>query len=198
MFLFFRRSARRAGFTMSELAVVLGVVGLLLAGLWGASRSVYRSQRVSQTAQQLTQIVEGVRTAYISTTKIKDVDIYGIAAVTKSLINAGVFPQEMVSNANVPTLVNLWGGSFSFSVSGDGASFSFSLDGVPKDACGDLLMRLGGDSRDPGLTFLAAGGTDGGVTGMNILSLPIEGVSAAGSACSGNLNALQLSYRLKG
>lgn len=57
----FSRQKQKAGFSLIEAAVVLGVVGLVIGGIWVAAAAVAENQRQSTVLQQTTTIIHNIR-----------------------------------------------------------------------------------------------------------------------------------------
>jgi len=49
------------GFTLTEMAIVLGVVGIVLGGIWAASSSVNDKQKANKAAQEVAIITQNMR-----------------------------------------------------------------------------------------------------------------------------------------
>ncbi|MGQ3505077.1 type II secretion system protein, partial [Enterococcus faecalis] len=53
-----RREQAKRGFTLTEIAIVLGIIGLILGAIWVAAGAVYSNLRVSKATTQLLQITQ--------------------------------------------------------------------------------------------------------------------------------------------
>ncbi|MGE0109896.1 MAG: type 4 pilus major pilin [Bdellovibrionales bacterium] len=141
-----RASAHRRGFTLTEAAIVLGIVGLILGGIWVAAGAVYNNQRVSTTTTQIMQIVNGIRSLYATSTTFTGDET--------DLANAGVIPRDMLvldaSNA-VTDVVNVWNGQVTIAAAAPATSFTITIEDVPRAACSSLLVKFTGPGRDSGL-----------------------------------------------
>ncbi len=143
-----RQAAKKRAFTLTELAIVLGIVGLILGAIWVAAAAVYQNQRVATTTRQILAIAQSVRSIY-STQQLAT----GITAV--NLAKAGGVPTDMLNSATNPTTVtDLWGGAVTVTaatqlVAGD--AFAITLRRVPQSACVTLATSLTGPGRDSGL-----------------------------------------------
>ena len=85
------RRDRRA-FTLTELSIVLGVIGLVLGGIWVAAGQAYQAQKATKAANQVQQIFTGYKTIYAAKgiddpTDNDDVTCLGM--------NAKAFPSDM-------------------------------------------------------------------------------------------------------
>lgn len=144
-------SRKRWGFTLTEAAIVLGIVGLILGAIWVAAAAVYNNLRVSTTSNQLLQIVQSVRSMHATQNTVDP-------AITAILVaQAGGIPSDMVTKdaGGVVTAVrDVWAGNVTvtaqtYTVAND--SFAVSFTSVPQSACSDLLVRNTGSGRDSGL-----------------------------------------------
>jgi prepilin-type N-terminal cleavage/methylation domain-containing protein len=54
----------RHAFTLTELAIVLGVIGMILGAIWSAASSVYSNNRVSKAVTEVISIANGVRATF--------------------------------------------------------------------------------------------------------------------------------------
>jgi prepilin-type N-terminal cleavage/methylation domain-containing protein len=81
------------GFTLTEIAIVIGIMGVFLSAVWTAASNVYSSHKAQQATSQITQLVNGYRTLYSQ----HNVDVAG--DVTCTGVNAGLFPSEMITAA---------------------------------------------------------------------------------------------------
>lgn len=141
------KGRRLCGLTLTEAAVVLGIVGLVLGAIWSAAGSVSRSQKSVRTTQQLAQLVQGIKTLTATTNS-------GLGLNPQVLMKAGVVPKEMYTDPN-GKIYDLWGGEVEIdaSVTCPGSSVSNScvrvvFNALPAEACADLLVRNAGPARD--------------------------------------------------
>jgi prepilin-type N-terminal cleavage/methylation domain-containing protein len=193
------RSAQRAkkGFTLTEIAIVLGIIGMILGAIWVAASSVYNSQKVSRATTEVLAVSQAVRALFPTntTTGIADGDI------TTMVCNAGVFPQDMVSSCATPTIYNPWSGSVAgttvaaISITAAAADDGFEIieTGVSSQGCYGLITAVAGSGRDSGL-FYAKANTAYAAAGAT--NLP---VTAATSGCAtGNANTVYLVFKVHG
>lgn len=143
------KNRKRRGFNLVEAAIVLGVVGLVIGGIWVAAAAVQSNLRKSDASKGLIQIVQNVRNLY-----------YGQAGpnsevdVTTQLIQANVIPGDFIRGT---TAVNPWNGYVSVTL--DSSSMAVQYDAVPRDACIELSSRNTNISTGIGLTQMAIGST---------------------------------------
>jgi len=59
-----QNAPRNSGFNLIEAAIVLGVVGLIIGGIWVAASAVSESKRISDTLAGTAQLVQNLRAQY--------------------------------------------------------------------------------------------------------------------------------------
>src|ERR1700744_4410532 len=96
--------ARRRGFTLTEIAIVLGIVGLILGAIWVAAAAVYNNLRTSHANTEIIQVAQGVRTLMTTSNTV------GAAGdLTGAMISAGLIPADSVTSPTTAT--GPWAGS---------------------------------------------------------------------------------------
>lgn len=187
------RRPRQRGFTLTEIAIVLGIMGLILGAIWVAASSVYTNMRVSTTTRNVISLSQGIRNLYANQGSITD------NPTTATLVSTGVIPNDMVvpaAGANGPSLIDNWGGTVTFSVtaiSNPGDSFVIDLAGIPQAGCVGLLTDSSTKSTGSGIYGLNA---QGGGTGTAAVYTTAAGVGSTTSytattsvnACSTTIN----------
>jgi len=94
------RMLKHRGFTMTELSIVLGIMGLVLGAIWTASATVYERYRVNKAVYQTTAILQKMRTLYA------EQNTFDSGPLTASMLAANIFSPDMISNG-IPR--NPWG-----------------------------------------------------------------------------------------
>jgi len=197
------RRQRRRGFTLTEIAIVLGIVGLILGAIWVAAAAVYNNLRTSHANTQILQTAQALRTLYATQNTITAGD------QRQAAITAGAVPSDMVNlNVAPPTLINPWGGNMWIEGANNSVGFEIQMNHVPQAACINLVSTIGGVSRDPGLylaqaqadaaAFVAAGPT---APPLVAAVQPTTVAPPAGTGCDANkanLNLVRFGFNLKG
>jgi prepilin-type N-terminal cleavage/methylation domain-containing protein len=157
---------KKRGFTLTEIAIVLGIIGLILGAIWVAAAAVYNNLRVSKATTELLQVAQGVRAMYATSSTVDsgaDMTAYGTTAQSGgglSYLVSGIFPSDTL-NATPPTrALDPWGGNINVqsatqTVTSD--SFYVVFDNVPQNACISLLTSNTGTGRDSGMVGAGAG-----------------------------------------
>jgi len=101
------RLALRQGFTLTEIAIVLGIIGLILGAIWSAAGSVYMNLHLSKAATETLMIVQSFKTLY-GNRPITDPNGEDMTAFAMS---AGLFPADMVQAGNTTYALGPWSGS---------------------------------------------------------------------------------------
>jgi prepilin-type N-terminal cleavage/methylation domain-containing protein len=84
---------KKRGFTLTEIAIVLSIAGLILGAVWAAASRVYFNNQTQTAVQQILLITSGVETLFPNGT------IPGAAPqyLTAGLADNGVIPPEMIA-----------------------------------------------------------------------------------------------------
>jgi len=177
------------GFTLTEAAIVLGIVGLILGAIWVAAAAVYNNMRVSTTNTQLLQMVSNIRSLYATQQSME------AAATQLTLATAGAIPRDMIDDPAAPAVVrNVWNGVVLVApanVNFAGDAFDVTLPNMPRQACTELLVRTTGSGRDSGLVSITTG-----VGAIAAAAMPID-VATANAQCVGVANQIVYRFFLK-
>lgn len=98
-------SRLRKGFNLIETAIVLGVVGLVIGGIWVAASAAYDRQKSNELASTILRMVDGTRTLFPM--NAWPAESTGYTSITSLLIQAGYVPLFSGGTAKTP-----WGDSF--------------------------------------------------------------------------------------
>jgi type II secretory pathway pseudopilin PulG len=183
---------RRRGFTLTEMAIVFGVIGMVMSGIWVAADHARETSRTSRAVNQITSILSGYRTLY----KQSPVDTgnpsgpQSFVDITCVGVNAGYFPSEMLLNVTCATgtgstyPASPWGSaadSHNVEVSGiqDWNAIAITYWNLPQVACINLVNAI---QTMPGIVFANVDGVTKG-TGT-IASYTPWSSTAATTNCS--------------
>lgn len=87
-----RSSQSIRGFTLTEIAIVLGIIGIILGAIWAAAAMVYENNRTKQAREQTLTIINNWRSIYGS----RKVDITNGTDMTQLTVNNSFEPSEML------------------------------------------------------------------------------------------------------
>jgi len=84
--------ARKNGFTLTELAIVLGIMGTILSAIWIASAHVSNNQKVNKAVQEVLALSQSVQAFYGPKGQLDAGDLTQIA------INNGFYSADMLQS----------------------------------------------------------------------------------------------------
>lgn len=138
-----RQDARSMrGFTLTEAAIVLGIVGLILGGVWVAAASVYHKLHVQRASEAILTMVGSLQSMHAN--QQLTIGINELFAAQAGAIPGDLLVKD-VNGLPIGT-TNAWGGSVEIATAADrnavpNRGFSISFNRIPVEACTDLLVR---------------------------------------------------------
>ena len=181
------RKKLRRGFNLIEAAIVLGVVGLVIGGIWVAAASVQQNLRESDASKGLIQIVQNTRSLFYGQSPT------ATATITTDLIAANTIPANFIINST--TARNPWNGAIAVRIAG--AAFDkieIDYNSVPKDSCIEMTSRNTNITSGIGLSQMVIDATTGG-TDTTVTSFPYLPTSASVNCGTTNLITWQFGLR---
>jgi prepilin-type N-terminal cleavage/methylation domain-containing protein len=134
---------RQRGFSLVEIAVVLGVVGIILGAIWVAAVSVSKKETVNQATQELQTIEQNMVTLYQNRSFPSACG--GGTDMTDAAVKADIIPSQFTypslapcTKAGQPWHISA-GGLTINTVSA--TSYSISFSDIPVDGCAALLLE---------------------------------------------------------
>lgn len=138
------------GMSLIEMAIALGIVGLVSAAIWAAGSTVRQRSDIEREVATVLSVVDRVRSLY---TAFPGTANYPVSV--EEQITANLFPEDVVLNAT--TTNNSWGGLVRVGFKRNNnwiVGFTVSMElpsTLGKDirnlACTDLISRLHGAGR---------------------------------------------------
>jgi hypothetical protein len=198
---------RRHGFTIAELAIIVGIIGGVLAALFATASIARYRLNINQGSDELQLTLNNVRNLYAG----RNVAFNALNAArplnpaptpgdfgfyNPLMLQAQVFPREMIANG---VANNVWnpsnaGGTAQVALAYPNANNPVQIvvryTNLPTEVCTDLLMRNSMPGNQTGLTRIAINAPaavyiQDPVT--NTQQLPVTAVNAA-AACDGAAN----------
>jgi len=155
------------GFTLTEIAIVLGIIGLILGAIWVAAANVYNNLRITKATTELLEIAQNVRSLYAMDLSVdQGADMTGDpqpAGSFRTYLKAGIFPSDTLDTGNPATATQAfdpWDGNIdvdAVTINTPGDGFSIAISGMPQSACFNLIMATIGSNNIPGLAQVQVG-----------------------------------------
>jgi len=201
----YNRQHHLRGFSLTEMAIVLGVIGLISGAIFMISSKVTFSNQVSTANKELVAISQNVRAIYAEQGGIET----GTGgAETKPLDQLNVFPFEMRQNPSIAAgvIFHPWssattgtvtvqaiqcnGGNIANTATTPTAPcFAVTMTNLPQVACGQLAMVSSKNAVGLQQVTINANAA--------ITTLPIEAAVAASNCASGNANTVVWVYLIR-
>jgi len=165
------------GFTLTELALVLGVIGLILSAAWTAAGYVSESRKISRATQQILETSNNVKNLYAMRPVFKNAN----TLINSMLIAANAIPTDLLSPTATNGTNNAWNGDFRVygATTFEGASrpnvFRISYYNIPLDACigiANAIITNSGTAAASPIQFVTA-------CGVNTLDLTANAATTA-------------------
>lgn len=190
-----RNNRARQGMTLTEVALVMLIIGVVLTALWVAVEAVYTNSRIATTSKQILEIVSKTRSLYgLSRSSAIEMTIAGTAGAT-TMAQIGIVPKDMADFSVTPLkVVHAWRGDVTIDAertNTDGDSFTIGLVDVPSSVCAGLIVRMSGVTRDEGL--IAVGTT---ASSQTRAEMPVSLSTAVGD-CVAEKNKVIFTFMLK-
>ncbi|HUY68359.1 MAG TPA: prepilin-type N-terminal cleavage/methylation domain-containing protein [Alphaproteobacteria bacterium] len=200
------RCARRSGigsrgFTLTEIAIVLGVVGIVLGGIWAAAALVSQNDKTQEASQDIALIVANYRSLF-STRGIDYNNGYWTDFTCFGIQN-NAFPSSMIvpgtscagPTATPSTYPQMpWGGGSIIKVytQENNQTIQLSIEGLTSTACNQIADQLFAQS---GITYeeIYNGSWNGGWMPPYGNNTPWTVTQVAG-LCTGGWTIVQVGY----
>ena len=189
-----RRIPNEQGFTLIELAIVLGVFAVIVAGIWMVVAVVYENVHQYQANREIQSMVQNIRQLE---QRITHFDTSNLSDITATLDTQTAFPIEMrqsegTANGN---LNNPWttSGNSVHVFSRAATEFGIEFANLPKKSCIQIATKMSGGEIS-GLTGIGFNGS----SPILPTNLPLSVISAATQCTSPTANKIEWRFTLHG
>jgi type II secretory pathway pseudopilin PulG len=143
------------GFNLIEAAIVLGIVGLVVGGIFAAASATYDNLKAQDTSKGIVQIVQNLKSVYSNNPA---------AAVVNddSLATAGIIPKDWNPVNTIAGARNPYGGTVA--IAGPVNAVVITLTGFSQAQCGQFISRLSSSLNGSNITSIFGGGAGNAVT----------------------------------
>jgi type II secretory pathway pseudopilin PulG len=128
---------------LGELAIVLGVIGLILGAIWTATQSVSNRNAANQAAQELQTVSLNMLTLY-QNRALPPPACAGGSDITANAISAGTVPSNYVlsGGGGCSSGAHAWSSTVhSFVIYSVGSTFRLAFYNIPESGCISLLLQ---------------------------------------------------------
>lgn len=150
-----RPLAQQGGFTLTELAIVMSVIALILGAVWVAADMVTQRVRSNDSAMELKSISDNIRAAYSAVQHFSQTS--SMNDVTAAMVSAGVFPSNMIVSGHANPLNPEGGDTLVFitpnSPGATNTQFELLFNTTPQ-TCSNLLAFVAGAANDLGIAYV--------------------------------------------
>lgn len=196
------RNIARKGFTLAEMAIVLGIVMVVFAAVFGVAQTARNRADINVASNQILQIISNMRDYYMSGKSTAATPSMG------ELIQAGVFPVDMLdaqpaqgqlpsASAHVHHVWSPSGSGHSVQITKvsmfnnpapGGVAFVLQYAHVPSDVCIELVNNNSTPGPETGLVEVIVNGKPFSASGTG-LPLPPPKKDLVEACTSGNREA---------
>ena len=152
------------GFTLTEIAIVLGIIGLILGGVWVAATEVRDASRCNQAVQDISTMAANMRSTFSAT------NAFSLSGKqTPNMITAGVIPNDLLGTTAGSTK-NAWNGAVDIYL--NNTNFTIQYSNIPVTVCNQIASQVANIGTGDAPTDLLINGTD--------TAIPNNGTAATG------------------
>jgi len=188
----------KRGFTLTEMAILFGVVGLVLGGVWVAAAHVWHEARTKTAIEEMVTVVQNMRD-YFGT--MGSLEIAPVGNCTNFMDNDDrkLVPVRMRKNPSMAGsgFVHALGGDFQI-LCPDNYSFSIRLQSVSRDSCIKFLTTFPLLSPAMGVKEILTNGTSRKIINVSSVSNTPITLSEATMWCgdAANNNEVRFVFKL--
>jgi len=169
---------RAKGVTLLELAMYLGIAGIIAGGALASFSSSSNAQKVTDSLNMIGQVQQ---TARAVTQGSSDYD----GLTTQIVAQSNQLPRTFV-RAGGTTLTNPFNGNTSIALNASNARFAIVMTGLPRDAC----TKLAPADLGPGVASVTVAASGTAAPPSALPTNPTITAAEANTQCSGNTNSI--------
>jgi len=182
------RRPNQRGFTLLEIAIVLSIVGIIIAGVWFYGAQTLYNSKVEKLQSQIVHIITRSHEVFANNY------VPPFTVLTQGAITANIFPADTLASSTasgstsgyiaLEPFANANGTQAPYSLSTSGVLlgsplFDLSIPSVPTDACIKILLYMGAKSTVKQLGLLDFGpASSPGAYGFGVNGLDLSWATA--------------------
>lgn len=121
---------KQRGFTMIELGIVVGIIGMMTALIWSPAANAYANFRASKITNELNNAIPDIQKSFVNNSSFSDLTTETVA------FNRWVSDSFLEMNAGVPTgVVRSQWGAITFVPIANNTQIEGTLNGIPSREC---------------------------------------------------------------
>ena len=124
---------QRNAFNLIESAIVLGVVGLVIGGIWVGASAIYEGHKINKTVEGVFTIARNVQNLI----SMRDANQMGFVHITAQMKDSGVFPKDWNFGSEYKNPFSGKIEAYSYS-----NRFDLALHSIPRGACAKIVMNI--------------------------------------------------------
>lgn len=136
------RKLKNKGFSLLEILLVLAVAATFVIGAFLLLPKVFSGQKAQSEANHIGVIASGIKGLYTGVP-------YYTGITTANIVNAKIFPDDMIPDSTSTTPLNSWKGLVTIAASNEspsgatGSSFTITYPSVPAEDCVRVVAYIG-------------------------------------------------------
>ena len=133
-----RLAQKRRGFTLTEIAIVLGIVGIILGAIWAAAAMVYSNNRTKEATTEVLTIIGNWQSIFGN----RRVDIGDWTDITAATITNKFMPSQMVQSGITSQGYSPWNGYVVVYSVQSWNGIAVQYGGLSQSACSNFANTL--------------------------------------------------------
>jgi len=123
-----KKNCARRAFTLVEATLVLGISGIVLAGIWLVAGNVHNNIKMEHVVNEIWTISNNIRDAYTGQAKAISTAAMTCAGIFPESVMRGAFANPSCTGGNKRLPMNEWDGNITTNLFSSGNYYYFDID----------------------------------------------------------------------